>query len=234
MPADEPDPQAESQPGPMPTGGFGRTRYGRESWGLEFDRVSFFCDAVYAIALTLIAVELKPPVLEHAGEARALLDGLGEMKGEFVAFFIVFAVVGNYWISHHRFMGWLRAVDGGFIGLTIAYLAFVAFIPFPAATMGQYLTNPAAVGLFAVVMAAVSLLEWVLFRHAYGHGLLAAPMSDRAFRWASIGSLMPVALFLLSVPVMFISTWLGMAVWFGNIVVGAVLARSQPEEFTAA
>jgi len=206
-----------------------RTRYPRAEAGLEFARVANFTDAVYAIALTLIVVELKPPSLDSAvmaagghEAASQLGEALWEMRDEISIFFIAFAVMGSYWFQSHRFFAGLRGVDTAYVIMLLPYLACVAFLPFPAATMGRYSENPMAVSTFAVTMGAVSFCEWLLLVRAQKSGLFFAPLTEGQYRWGSIGSLVPVGLFLLSVPVMLVtgSALLGFVMWALNVPAG--------------
>ena len=205
-------------------------RYRREGDGLEFDRVSFFCDAVYAIALTLMAVELRPPGVADSEDPSELLHALGEMFGEIWLFFVVVLVIGSYWVAHHRFVAGLRAVSSRFVFATIPYLAFIAFLPFPANLMGTYGDNPVAGSLFAISMGFVSFGEWVLLQIAHRDGLFREEPSAAVFRSQSIGSLTPVLLFLVSIPLMFVDPLLGIAFWFVNVPVGILLNRLTPRD----
>src|SRR5262245_2740094 len=82
-------------------------RYVRESPGLEFDRVAFFSDAVFAIAMTLLVVGIGIPSVAQ-GE---LGDALREKQSEITSFFVSFVVLGNYWLAHHRFFHRLASVS---------------------------------------------------------------------------------------------------------------------------
>jgi uncharacterized membrane protein len=96
----------------------------------------FFTDAVFAIAMTLLVVEIGvPDPIEGAAadDPAALLDVLGDKLPLLAAFFIGCFVIGSYWAAHHRFLSMLAAVDRTFVILTVVYLAFVALLPFPPA-----------------------------------------------------------------------------------------------------
>lgn len=201
----------------------------RSGKGLEFDRVANFSDAVFAIALTLTAVELHPPVLTLEGDPTELLNKLSGMSDELIIFFVAFAVMGSYWWSNHRFVADLRAINSAYIVWILPYLAVVAFLPFPAALMGRYFENPVAVAFFALNMAVISTLEWVLLSRAQAGGLLVQPLTPDGYRWASLAALAPVVVFLISIPVMWIDTLLALAVWALNAPVGAYLGRRAPQ-----
>jgi uncharacterized membrane protein len=117
-----------SEEQPMPS-----TRYQRPSERDDFGRVMSFTDAVFAIAMTLLVVEIGVP--ETIGGAPddpgALLDAFADKGPLIFAFFLGCYTIGFYWAAHHRFMSWLDAVDRGFVILTVVYLAFVACCPSP-------------------------------------------------------------------------------------------------------
>src|SRR3954451_14817451 len=81
-------------------------RYRRRSEELEFDRVAFFSDAVFAIAMTLLVVGIGIP---HVRDSE-LADTLRDKDNEIFSFFLSFIVIGFYWLAHHRFFSRLVAV----------------------------------------------------------------------------------------------------------------------------
>jgi Endosomal/lysosomal potassium channel TMEM175 len=95
------------------------------------DRLVLFSDAVFAIAITLLALDLRlpepPPDLTDAG----LLEQLLELGPKYFSFVISFMSVGFYWIAHHRFFQLVVRVDAGLLLLNLLLLMGVAFIPFP-------------------------------------------------------------------------------------------------------
>ena len=83
--------------------------------------------------------------------------------------FFTFFVVGNYWVAHHRFVGWLVAVDSRLLQ-QLFYLSVIAFLPFPASLLGTLGDNVVALAAFAIAMASAS-AETVMIRHAYRRSL---------------------------------------------------------------
>ena len=205
-------------------------RYHREGPGLEFDRVTFFTDAVFAIAMTLLVVEVGvPEALDGADtDPGALLAELRDKVPLIAAFFLGCFVIGSYWAAHHRFVARLAVVDLRFVFLTVVYLSFIALLPFPTGLVGEFPQNPISIVAFAVNMAAVSTMEAVLLSHAWRNKLLSQDMPRDAFRWMLTMSLSPVALFVLSLPVAFIATWLAVLVWALSIPVQGFLNRRRP------
>jgi len=141
-----------------------RPRYRRHGEGLEFDRASFFTDAVYAIAMTLLVVELRVP----GGSDADLAAGLGEEAWAIVGFFFGFILLGRYWMAHHAFWASLATIDGRLVALNLVYLAFVAFIPWPVGLVSRH---PHAFSAFALFAAATDPgLAGLLFDRGVGFG----------------------------------------------------------------
>jgi uncharacterized membrane protein len=173
-------------------------RYRRRAEELEFDRVAFFSDAVFAIAMTLLVVGIGIPHVR----ASKIGEELGNKNNEIFGFFLSFFVISLYWLAHHRFFSRLVAVDARFMKLNLVYLAGIAFMPFPTALVGYYGSGEAVViVLYAVTLAIVSLLDAVMFWHAQRAGLLRKRLDDRAFRNTMIAALIPAAIFGVSVPI---------------------------------
>ena len=212
------------------------TRYRREGPGIEFDRVAFFTDAVFAIAITLLVVEVGLPEVAEGldrDSAENLFDAMWEKIPVIVSFFVGCFAIGGYWMANHRFTARLGSTDNPQIAIVVVYLAFVAFLPFAVGTLGEYLSNPLSVVIFAVNLGIVSTLELVLFWRAGRAGLFDPMIPDDVQRWAMIMSASPVAVFALSVPIAFIRPWLGVLTWTLSVPLQLLLGRWQPPEAAA-
>jgi uncharacterized membrane protein len=201
--------------------------YSRDS--VEFARVLAFSDGLFAIAMTLLIVSVTVPHIADEDSIHDLADALNDLSPAFVSFFISFAVIGRYWLAHHQFISLLDAMDQAFIGLNLVYLAFIAFLPFPTALLGEYFSNPLSVVIYAVAVGIVSGMEVVLFRHAYRRDLLRRKPPPEVYRFGVIASLSPLFFFAISIPVAFASTTLAVAIWFLTAPFGVLLERRAPE-----
>jgi uncharacterized membrane protein len=185
-----------------------------ERGDVEFGRVLAFSDGVFAIAMTLLVVGIAVPTLEEGSSVGELADAFDDLIGHFVSFFVSFAVIGRYWFAHHQFFARLEAMNNSLIGINLVYLAFVAFLPFPTALLGNYFENPLAVATYAVAVSIVSGMEVVLFRAAHRGGLLSKRVPEDVYRWGAMLSLSPLVFFMLSIPLAFVSTTIAACAWF--------------------
>jgi TMEM175 potassium channel family protein len=201
--------------------------YDRDS--AEFGRTLAFTDGLFAIAMTLLVVDLAVPVLHSPHSVHELADKLNDDTAKFVSFFISFAVIGRYWMAHHTFVAGLTRVDRALIGLNLAYLGFIAFLPFPTALLGEYFSNPLSVTIYAINVAIVSGMEVVLFSWAQDHDLMEKKLPRDVYRFGVLMSLSPVLFFMLSIPVAFLSTTVAVCFWFLGIPLAAIAERWKPE-----
>lgn len=103
----------------------------------QLDRISFFSDGVFAIAITLLIIEFKVPVIEHATDA-TLWASLSHMGLKFLGFIISFAIVGYYWSVHHRIFGYVNDYTTRLIWLNLIFLFTVVLLPFSSGLLGEY------------------------------------------------------------------------------------------------
>jgi uncharacterized membrane protein len=204
-----------------------RRRYDRDS--VEFARTVAFTDGLFAIAMTLLVVSLAVPTISDSDSVGQLADELSDDTATFVSFAISFAVIGRYWLAHHTYFSALARLDRGLIALNLVYLAFIAFLPFPTALLGEYFENPLSITIYATNVAIVSGMEVVLFSYAQNHDLLERKLPRDVYRWGAAMSLAPVVFFLMSIPVAFLSTTIAACCWFLGIPFAAIAERWKPE-----
>ena len=176
----------------------------------EFSRPLNFTDAVFAIALTLLALDLRiDRIAGNADSVTAMWQALVDLFPQVIAYVVAFFLLGKYWLAHHRFAARLGAVDSRFLTLTLVYLAFVAVLPFPTSLIGGYEGNPLSGVLFALNLAAISGMETVMLLHAQRHHLLMDGASAQMRRWELLCSLAPAAMFTATIPLAFVDpTWM--------------------------
>jgi uncharacterized membrane protein len=202
---------------------------GIERGSAEFGRVIGFSDGIFAIAMTLLVLQIGVSGLER-GESgpRAMLDALVDALPEIVSFAVSFYVIGRYWLAHHWFFSRLEHIDHRLLSQNLVYLGLVAFLPFPTGLLGEYEANPITFVVFALSMAAVSLMELVLVRHALQAGLLRPGAPEDVWKWTRLASGFPVAVFILSIPIGFVNTTAALLSWLVLSPVGFYINRKMP------
>lgn len=200
-------------------------RYLRDENNTEFQRVVSFSDGVFAIAMTLLVVTVEVPVGIPMDRFTARLR---EVMPEILSFFISFAVIGRYWMVHHQLFGLLKAINSRLVAWNLLYLAFIAFLPFPTALIGEYSGSPVSVISYALCTGCVSALETKMVMISVKDDLLRRAMPPDVYRYSLVASLMPVAAFALSIPIALLSTQIAMYTWLLMMIPIGLFGRTKP------
>jgi uncharacterized membrane protein len=106
----------------------------------QLDRIALFTDAVFAIAITLLILELKLPRVEWEGNVTEnLIHAMWEMTGEFVGFVISFFVIGSFWVAHHTIFAFVTGFDRKLLMINLLFLLTIVVMPFTTALMSFYI-----------------------------------------------------------------------------------------------
>ncbi len=135
---------------------------------IEFSRIVAFSDGVFAIAITLLVLQLEVPKQTPGGN---LWPELWAQRHDLFAYAISFAVIGRFWVVHHRFFGDVTGFDGRLIALNLFYLAWIVLMAFSSGVLGDHGGDEAAVVLYAVNLIGVLLSGSLLFFDARWAGL---------------------------------------------------------------
>jgi uncharacterized membrane protein len=173
----------------------------------QFERLVFFSDAVFAIAITLLVLDLKPPM--GAFNAQALEAMIPSFEGFGISFF----VIAVYWLAHHEIFGALRREDGALRIMNLVFLASIAFLPFPTSVIALYASTTAPVIFYALSVAAVGLLQVGLILVARRPSLMKSGETRAKTRRLVVRSLVAPAVFLASVGVAFTAPRLATYTW---------------------
>jgi len=141
------------------------------------DRLLAFSDAIFAFAITLLALDVRLPDLPAGVTNAQLGDALAQLAPKIFAYAVTFAVVGLFWLSHWRRFQFIAHVDEPLLLVNLVLLGFVALLPFPTAVLGAHGDLPAATVLYVVNLSAVGLLGSASWFVASRRGLVRPDVS---------------------------------------------------------
>jgi predicted transposase YbfD/YdcC len=127
---------------------------GPSSDPLGVERVAFFSDAVFAIAITLLVIEITVPEGDLTGAQ--LTHELGRLGPKFFSFGLSFWVIGRFWIGHHLTFQYLRRWDLPMLWINLFWLACIVILPFPTAVLGNHIALPGAARLYAATVTVLA------------------------------------------------------------------------------
>ncbi len=188
------------QPGPDD-----RTRF-------QVDRLAFFSDAVFAIAITLLALNIRVPAITGGRpDEGALIAAVGSnyAVSRVIGFLLSFLVIGNYWRSHHRLFRWVRDHDSRLVTINLWLLLFVSFIPAPTTFYSDYPDYRTPLVCYAVSLSAVGVMNSVLWSYLRRYPELLYPGSPPfELRLGAGRSLVIPAACALAIGLSFANLWL--------------------------
>lgn len=166
----------------------------------QLERLILFSDAVFAIAITLLVIEIKIPELppdqisdEH------LLNKLGHLIPKFVGFLVSFLLIGQYWIVHHRLFGYVTNFNPRLIWMNIFFLLAIALMPFSTGFYSEYAGLPVMtpVLFYSGNIAMLGLVNFFMWRYVGNpRNEISENLSPLLARYSSMRAL--------TVPVIFI------------------------------
>jgi len=181
----------------------------------DLARTIALSDGIFAFALTLLVLSISVPHISHNSSSSELWSALKERDSELISYLISFAVIGSFWVRHHRFCGTLKAVDGPFLVINLAYLATIAFIPYPTQLLGDF-QNSAAFAFYGTAIAISVIVSFALSEHANRAGLLNAEPSAAELKDSRVDVISVISGFAVSIPLVLLTgdLWLGYLCWF--------------------
>jgi uncharacterized membrane protein len=181
-------------------------------------RLEAFSDGVFAIAITLLILDIRSPILPApvapdypADDMAAWLGArLGAMWPSYVAYFMSFAVIFVMWVNHHRIFTIVRRTEHAFLFWNGLLLMLVSIVPFPTELLAKYFLTPAA-KVAALVYAghgvSIALAFTGLWRYAVRRPHLLMPGSEKEVAQLSAQYRFGPLMYLVAFGLAFVSAW---------------------------
>ncbi|MDI5966548.1 TMEM175 family protein [Streptantibioticus silvisoli] len=155
----------------------------------SLDRLTAFSDGVFAIASTVLVLQITVPGLgDHTSGAR-LRSELAGQSGQFLSYAATFVVIAAFWQQHRRLFRLAVRHDEWAARLNSAFLLLIAFLPFPSALVGRYGTNTTAVVFFDLSVIAVGCVFVVLLLRLHFAGHLGGRLPPAYRDWIMVRTL---------------------------------------------
>ena len=174
-------------------------------------RIEAFSDGVFAIALTLLAIELKAPLLHSVSNA-GLTAALIERWPEYLAFLNSFASILLMWISHHNIFKAIQQINTRFMIANGLALFFVTAMPYPTSVLAKYILTDAAsasAAFYAAYSVLVNSAYILLWRVALKEkGLLRDGVTDAEIKRITRGLVTPLPIYVAAAALAFVNAWI--------------------------
>jgi uncharacterized membrane protein len=194
--------------------------------GRELDRIVFFSDAVFAIAITLLVLDIHVPEIPERLVDEQLPGRLLALWPKYLSYVLSFVVILMYWMAHHITFRAIKRYDRTLIWLNSLFLMCIAFLPFPTSLLGEYGDNQLAVAIYAASVAVARLLLTAVWWYASsGHRLIDESFPESTIRIYLVRGLAVALAFVISIGISFFSVSAAMYFWILLVVADNVLIR---------
>jgi uncharacterized membrane protein len=136
---------------------------------IAFERVLFFSDAIVAIAITLLALDLKLQV--PVGKAISFSDLISPWH-KYLAFILSFVNIAGFWRTHHDFFVYIHKMDERIFGFNIMWLFFIVCLPFATTVLSDHFGQTPAVFLYSLNVLCLSIFQNCIWDYAFNKGFL--------------------------------------------------------------
>ena len=190
------------------------------------DRLVFFSDGVFAIAITLLALELRLPEVPGGYTDATLLTALTNLAPSLFAFTMSFVVIAGFWLGHFRTFRAVERLDGRLVAIDLLFLFFVALVPFPTSIVASDGNLPYAAILYAAFVALGGSVAALLWYYPAQIGRLVTPtISPQIARRVTLRTLVTPAVFAASIPVALASPTAAEVCWVLSFALHRIVSR---------
>jgi uncharacterized membrane protein len=194
--------------------------------GTDRDRIVNLSDGVFAIAITLLVLDIRVPDIPQNMVSSQLPGALLSLWPKYLSYVLSFVGISAFWLIHHSIFRPIRSYDRVLLYLNFVFLMVVAFLPFPTSLLGEYGDRQLPVAIYAATLAVGRLLLTALHWHSTRDDrLLDEPQDPATVRFFLIRGLTITAIFLLSIVVSFFSVNVAICSWLVMLFVDSVVIR---------
>ncbi len=197
----------------------------------QLERMILFSDAVFAIAITLLVIEIKIPdkefLSQHGGISDiTILNSLGHLVPKFIGFLVSFMLIGLYWTIHHRMFGFVTNYDRKLLFLNLLFLFFIAFMPFSTGFYNEYAGSElfekqlkVPMTFYVLNYCCAGFVNYFMWRRIGKpkYKLAEPPIDPMILKLAYARSLLVPFIFLLMLPIAYLTNVL-FAVWVPMLI----------------
>ena len=159
---------------------FGGNKTYNDLAGKKVQRIEAISDGVFAIALTLLILDIKVPSAEGIHSERDLFDAIYRLSPKFLSYFLSFMTLGIFWTGQTVQYNFIEKSDRDLNWIALFFLLFVSLLPFTTGFLSEHIDFKISIGLYWLNIFLLGLLIYVHWAYAYKHGFvaLASPQKE--------------------------------------------------------
>ncbi len=197
-----------------------KPKYIRTESASSPDRLKALADGVFAIAMTLLVLELGVEEIAKTSANKELIHGLLEMWPRFLIYGLSFLILGIFWVIHHVIFDAIKRNDTPLVWLNILFLMFVALIPFSTSLFGKFGAKLITALIYGANMLLIFNLGWAIWAYATGKlRLVDSDLDPALIRGANLMGLVYTLIMIPAIGISFINPIISFYVYIFIVVV---------------
>jgi uncharacterized membrane protein len=182
--------------------------------GQNIRRIEALSDGVFAIALTLLVLDIRVPIREHVVFEKDLVFEFSKLAPKLLAYFLSFMTLGIFWTAHSSQFHFINKSDRNFTWINLAFLLFVTITPFTTAFLSEYITFKFAVAIYWLNLFLLGIMLLGILNYAYKHNYFKSDIIEKKEikKAMTRRGILAQSLYAFGALLCFISTYLSIAV----------------------
>ncbi len=182
--------------------------------GKNVQRIEALSDGVFAIALTLLVLDIRVPIREHAVYEKDLVIEFSKLTPKLLTYFLSFMTLGIFWTAHSSQFHYIEKSDRNFNWINLSFLLFVTITPFTTAFLSEYITFKFAVAVYWLNLFLLGIMLGRILNYADKHNYFKSHVHEKEeIKKAMIRrSILAQSLYAFGALLCFVSTYLSIAV----------------------
>ena len=186
-------------------------------------RLEALTDAVFAIVMTLLVLELSVPVIAEGSAHTELWPRLIDMWPKFLSYGVTFLMLGFMWIFHHRQFSHIKRSDNVFAWINVIALMFVALLPFSTSLLGEHIDEQVAVSIYGGNFIACTIARYISWLYATGnYRLVDKDIDPREVKIPKVYLPISIVVIAIGMGVSFLSTIASIFIFAALLIFSAV------------
>ena len=140
---------------------------------MESRRIEALVDGVFAVAMTVLVLQVPVPALPDPVTGAEVVDALWALLPSIATYAVSFLILGTLWVGHHDQSRLIRRTDPALVWSNLFFILCVAFVPFATAFVSRYPLQQAAIVIYGATLLLAGMFLFAHWNHAVNRGLVA-------------------------------------------------------------
>ena len=185
----------------------------KEELKISTGRIETFSDAIIAIIMTLMVLEIHLPKIENTVAASEIWRRLAGILPNIFAYALSFAVLGGFWVNHHQFLHAVARSDRKLLWLNLLFLFWLSIIPLPTAFLAEHFHDPEASVLYGISMLTAGGSFALMNAYAEKKKLFIENFSSKVRSKIIKMNILSTVLYIISIFIGYVSVYISLAIF---------------------